>query len=248
MDQWHYGMEYVVSSTDTDAAYEYRPSALFVLLQKAITTHAKLLGADRDDVLAKYNSYWMVLRIFVRLNRPIIWGEKVRCVATVRKPVGTRVYWDCDLYVGDTCVGEASTIWVLANRKTKRPMLLESMPELPTENPEGAKDITVARIRFPEEMSLQDQRKLYYSDTDINGHVSNIRYVDLACDAAELNLRPYGVFLQEITMSYVGECYAGEQLNILRGKEDGCIYIHGSGPDGSDRFDCKIKMSSTEGL
>ena len=51
MDQWHYGMEYMVSSTDTDAAYEYRPSALFVLLQKAITTHAKLLGADRDDVL-----------------------------------------------------------------------------------------------------------------------------------------------------------------------------------------------------
>lgn len=44
MDQWHYALDYQVSSTDTDAAYEYRPSALFVLLQKAITTHAKNLG------------------------------------------------------------------------------------------------------------------------------------------------------------------------------------------------------------
>ena len=212
MDQWHYALDYQVSSTDTDAAYEYRPSALFVLLQKAITTHAKNLGVDRDDVLSKYNCFWMVLRIFVHLNRPIIWGENVRCVAISRRPVGSRIYWDCNLYIGEECVGEAATIWVLANRKTKRPILLESLPELPTENPEGAKDITVSRIEFPSKMEIQDQRKLYYSDTDINGHISNIRYVDLACDAAELNLRPYGVFLQEITMSYVGECFAGEQL------------------------------------
>ncbi len=248
MDKWHYALDYQVSSTDTDAAYEYRPSALFVLLQKTITNHAKNLGMDRDDVLAQYNCYWMVLRIFVHLNRPIIWGENVRCVAVSRHPVGTRIYWDCDLYIGEECVGEASTIWVLANRKTKRPILLESLPELPTENPEGAKDITVSRIEFPAEMEIQDQRKLYYSDTDINGHISNIRYVDLACDAAELDLRPYGVFLQEITMSYVGECFAGEQLTIRRGKENGAIFIHGSGPDQSDRFDCKIVMSSTQGL
>ncbi len=248
MDKWHYALEYQVSSTDTDGAYEYRPSALFVLLQKAITNHAKSLGMDRDDVLAAYNSYWMVLRIYVHLHRPIIWGETVRCVATVRKPVGTRVYWDCDLYVGDQLVGEASTIWVLANRKTKRLILLENVPELPTEDPEGAKSITLSRIQFPESMEVHDLRKLYYSDTDINGHISNIRYVDLACDTAELNLRPYGVFLQDITMSYVGECYAGEELKILRGKEGGHIYIHGAGPDNSDRFDCKILMSSTEGL
>ena len=169
MDQWHYALDYQVSSTDTDAAYEYRPSALFVLLQKAITTHAKNLGMDRDDVLSKYNCFWMVLRIFVHLNRPIIWGENVRCVAISRRPVGSRIYWDCNLYIGEDCVGEAATIWVLANRKTKRPILLESLPELPTENPEGAKDITVSRIEFPAKMEIQDQRKLYYSDTDING-------------------------------------------------------------------------------
>ena len=49
-------------------------------------------------------------------------------------------------------------------------------------------------------------------------------------------------------MSYVGECFAGEQLTIRRGKENGAIFIHGSGPDQSDRFDCKIVMSSTQGL
>lgn len=248
MDKWHYHLSYTVASTDTDAAYEYRPSALFVLVQKTITSHAKELGVSRDQMLAQYNSFWMVLRIYVHLERPIIWGETVRCESILRKPVGTRVNWDCNLYVGETLVGEATTVWVLANRKTRRPVLLEGLCELPDENPADAKDLILKRIDFPACMSLQDQRKLYYSDTDINGHINNTRYVDLACDAAELNLRPYGVFLQDITMSYVDECFSGETLDIFRGKDQGYIYIHGTGPDGSDRFDCKIKMSSTEGL
>ncbi len=248
MDQWHFTEEYLVSSTDTDAAYEYRPSALFVLLQKAVTTHARMLEMNRDDVLQKYNCYWMVLRIWTRLNRPIIWGEKVRAVATVRCPVGTRIYWDCDFFVGEEHVGEASTIWVLANRTTKRPLQLEHLPELPRQDPEGAKEILLSRIQFPEDMTLHDHRRLYYSDTDINGHINNTRYVDLACDAAELEQRPHGVFLQEMLISYVGECFAGETIELYRGKRDGVIYIHGVGDDGTDRFDCKITMSSTKGM
>ena len=243
-----YSDTYHISSTDTDASYELRPSALFAYLQRAITDHSQLVGTSRDDMLEKYNCYWMVLRIWVRLNRPVIWGEMLTVRVTVRHPVGTRVYRDCDLYVGQEQVGEATTVWVLANRSTHRPIQLEHLPELPEKDPQGAKSITLSRIRFPENMALHDRRSLYYSDTDINGHINNTRYVDLASDAAELNLRPHGVFLQEIMISYVDECFAGEALNIYRGKADGLLYIHGTGETGSDRFDCTIRMSSDEGL
>ncbi len=243
-----YTDSFSVSSLDTDAAYECRPSALFGFLQKAITGHSQKIGTSRDDVLAKYNSYWMILRTWVRLQRPIIWGETLTVNVMVRHPHGTRLYRDCDLYIGDEHVGEATTVWVLANRKTKRPINLEHLPELPTADPPGAKDITLSRIVFPDNMELHDQRKLYYSDTDINGHINNTKYVDLASDAAELDKRPHGVFMQEIIISYVNECFAGEQLSLYRGKADGKLYIHGIGPDGTDRFDCIIRMSSEEGL
>ena len=95
---------------------------------------------------------------------------------------------------------------------------------------------------------LPFSRRLYYSDTDINGHMGNTRYVDLAADAAELDLRPHGVFLREILISYVGECFSGETLNIYRGKENGQLYIHGTGEKGDDRFDCRIRMSSEDGM
>lgn len=243
-----YTESFFVSSTDTDAVYECKPSALFVFLQKAITNHSQQVGTSRDDMMAKYNCYWMVLRTWVRLSRPIIWGETLTVKVTVRKPVGTRVYRDCDLYIGSEHVGEATTVWVLANRMTKRPILLEHLPELPLVNEPDAKSITLSRIGFPNNMELHDQRKLYYSDTDINGHINNTRYVDLACDAAELDLRPKGVFMQEILIAYINECFAGENMQLFRGKADGRLYIHGVGPDGTDRFDCTIRMSSDEGL
>lgn len=243
-----YSEQFFISSTDTDASYACRPSALFVYLQRVITEHSQQAGTSRDDMLSKYNCYWMVLRIWVRLRRPVIWGETLTIRMTVRHPQGTRVYRDCDLFVGEEQVGEATTVWVLANRKTKRPILLEHLAELPAEDALTAKKITLSRIVFPEEMTLHDTRKLYYSDTDINGHINNTRYVDLACDAAELDLRPHGVFMQEMMISYVGECFAGETLRIYRGKADGKLFIHGVGPDGSDRFDCTIRMSSDEGL
>lgn len=242
-----YTESFLISSTDTDASYECRPSALFVYLQRAITEHSQAVGTSRDDMLEKYNCYWMVLRIWVRLKRPIIWGETLTVQVTVRKPAGTRVYRDCDLYIGSEYVGEATTMWVLANRMTKRPILLENLPELPSEDIETAKSITLSRITFPEHMELHDRRKLYYSDTDINGHINNTRYVDLACDAAELDKRPHGVFMQEILISYVNECFAGEELEIYRGKQDGQLYFHGVG-SADDRFDCTIRMSSPEGM
>ena len=235
---------YHISSTDTDASYALRPSALLGCLQRAITDHACRVGCSRDDMLAQYNCYWMVLRIWVRLRRPVIWEEHLTVKVTVRRPVGTRVYRDCDLFVGEEQVGEATTVWVLANRATKRPINLEHLPELPEEEPDTAKDIILSRITFPEHMELHDVRKLYYSDIDINGHMGNTRYMDLAADAAELDLRPGGVFLEELTISFVGECYAGETLSIYRGKENGKLYLHGVGPDGSDRFDCVIRMST----
>lgn len=243
-----YTESFLISSTDTDASYECRPSALFVYLQRVITEHSQQVGTARDDVLAKYNCYWMVLRIWVRLNRPVIWGETLTIRMTVRHPRGTRVYRDCDLFVGEELVGEAATVWVLANRSTKRPISLEHLPEFPEEDPPTAKDIILSRVEFPDNMALHDTRKLYYSDTDINGHINNTRYVDLACDAAELDLRPHGVFMQEILISYVGECFAGETLRIQRGKAGGRLFIHGVGPAGDDRFDCTIRMSSDEGL
>ena len=248
MDKWHLQQESMIFSTDTDATYECKLSVLFSLVQRITVRHAKLLKLGRDDVLEKYNGYWVALRIRIWLDRSPVWGETVRIAAVVRKPVGNRAYWDYDFYVGEEHIGECTTAWALVSQETGKSMDLDRIEEFPREDPENATGIILSRIAFPVPLELYDNRQLYYSDTDVNNHVNNARYVDLACDAAELHLRPQGVFLQEVVISYIGECKAGEIIKLYRGKGNGCLYIHGVGPDGSDRFDCKLRMSSDAGL
>ena len=248
MNRWKHTAEFQISSADTDVSRECRLSALFTLLQTVEEQHARLLEMDVDGVKNKYNAHWMALRVRVFLRRPPLLGETLKLSTTIRAPKKNRLHWDCDFYIGEEWIGEATNQWVLVSRETGKTLFLEGIPEFPDADPPGSKTITLSRIEFPEETELFDNRRIYYSDTDINGHVNNARYADLACDAAQLNLRPKGVFMQEILLCYIGQCFAGEVLPIYRGKKDGCLYFHGTGPDGSDRFDCRIRMSSEEGL
>ncbi len=234
---------FTISSVDADASYHCRPSALLACIQRAVTAQSVVVGTTKTDMLAKYGGFWMVLRLMIRLKRPILWNEQLTVRVIIRRPVAKRIYRDCDLYVGEEQVGDFTSLWVLADEHTHKPMFMEDIPDLPTENPPDAKDLTLSRLVFPQNMTLHDSRRLYYSDIDLNGHMNNTRYVDLAADAAELDLRPRGVFMQELQISYVGECRSGDLLRIYRGKENGGLYIHGVGDDGTPRFDCLIRMS-----
>lgn len=198
-------------------------------------------------MLEKYNCYWMVLRIWVRLNRPIIWGETLTVQVTVRKPVGTRVYRDCDLYVGKEYVGEATSMWVLANRKTKRLISLENLPELPSENIDTAKSITYPESDFRKRWSSMTAESSITATPTSTGTSTTRAMWTWPVTRRNWTKRPHGVFMQEILISYVNECFAGESLDIFRGKDSGQLYIHGSCGQ-EDRFDCTIRMSSPEGL
>ena len=236
--------ETVIEGTDVDAQSHCRLSRLFNIIQETATEHSVELGICRRDALEKYGCFWMVLRVYIAMARPVLWGETLRTVITPRKPAGSRVYWDCDFYVGTERVGEAVPVFVLVSRKTGKPADLTELPEFALPR-YSEKTYTPGRIRFPDEMRLFDTRKLYYSDADMNGHMNNARYVDLACDTAQLHLRPQGAFVRTITISYIGECFPGQTLSLYRGRKDGAMYIHGVGDDGTDRFDCELRMSSS---
>ena len=119
MDQWYNEETYYVTSSDTDAAYEYKASAIFVLLQKVMSQHARNLILNRDEIINKYNCCWMALRTWVKMIRPVIWAETVTAKTVIRKPVGKRLHWDCYMYVGEELVGMATSIWVMVNMATK---------------------------------------------------------------------------------------------------------------------------------
>ena len=64
-----------------------------------------------------------------------------------------------------------------------------------------------------------------YSFVDLNGHMNNTRYFDLAEDCIGAAAR--GMLLREVQTEYVNEARFDEQLQLRWDREAGEVYISG---------------------
>ena len=239
-----YEETFTVDSRDIDGQYRCRPSAILGYLQEAATAHACELHVSREETLEKYNCFWMLARIWCRLERPLTWKERVTVRTSHRGGKGASIYRDFDLFVDGELVGEAVSTWVLADLDTRKLFHMSRLVEFAdTTGGAYSKSMTLRRIHMPEGMEEEERRRMHYSDTDVNGHVNNTRYADFVCDAAHLEKLGHDRFLSEFQLDYTGECLPGEEITILTGTEEGKGYIKGVDQEGKPRFDAVLTFA-----
>lgn len=68
---------YPIDSRDVDPWNHCRPSGLMGILQEAAVAAACELHASREEMLSKYNLFWMLARMWYRLDRPLGWNERL---------------------------------------------------------------------------------------------------------------------------------------------------------------------------
>ncbi|MCL2563930.1 MAG: thioesterase [Oscillospiraceae bacterium] len=233
---------YPLTASDVDCHGLCRLSALLQYLQNMATEHAVILGFDGERMLTEHNAVWMMVRMHLTLDRPIVWPEELT-IHTYHRGVTARtaaVYRDFDIFVEDERVGEATISWVLADideRKILKPGQIPYLLDSP--RPAVVKDRIPAKIKAPAEMTQEMVRAVTYSDTDINGHMNNTKYADVACDAIRYDLRK-GQFISEVQINYLQECFPGDELLVLRGEADGVAYVRGADADGRVRFEVSL--------
>ena len=162
-----YECEYMVDSRDIDPWYHCRPSGLMGMLQEAATQAACALHVSRDEMLERYNSFWMLARLWYRLDVPLSWGDTVHIRTWHRGGRGASTYRDFDLFVNGQPVGEAVSTWVLADAATHRLARMSRITEFQdTDGGPLCKERTLSRVRLPETMEHADSRAMHYSDTE----------------------------------------------------------------------------------
>ena len=240
----YYEKDYVVDSRDIDPWYHCRPSGLTGMLQEAATQAACALHVSRDETMDKYHCFWMLARMWYRLDRPLSWGDRGTIRTWHRGAKGASTYRDFDLYVDGRPVGEAVSTWVLADADTHRLFRMSRVEEFQgTDGGALCKTKTLSGLHLPADMALADSRALHYSDTDVNGHVNNVRYVDFICDALHMeNLGP-GRYVSALQVGYLAECMAGETIQLYTGQAGGAWYVHGADEAGKSRFDGEVELS-----
>ena len=240
---------YPVGARDTDPFGLCRPSSLLDFLQEAATGAAEELHVGREEMIQVHHMFWMLARMWYRLDRPVYWEDVLTVRTWHRGSKGASMYRDFDLFREGERIGEAVSVWVLADFDTHKLCRLEVLQELEdTSGGELCKTKLVPRLRVPAGLAPAGERPLHYSDCDINGHVNNVRYADFACDALHLEELGRGAFVSSMQLGYLRECRAGESLRLSAGASGGTWYVQGDGAEGQARFDAALVLSPLDDL
>ena len=235
---------YPIDSRDVDPWNHCKPSGLMGILQEAAVAAACELHASRPEMVEKYNLFWMLARMWYRLDRPLGWNEMLTVRTWHRGGNGASCYRDFDLLVDGKPVGEAVSVWVLADVDTHRLARMSTIAEFQgTDGGALCKDRTLSRFKLPDGMTAADHRAMHYSDTDINGHVNNVRYADFICDAIRMDLLGQEYYVSALQVDYLAECRAGETITLLTGAQDGLRYVRGADEAGKSRFEGAVTLT-----
>lgn len=235
---------YPIDSRDVDPWNHCKPSGLMGILQEAAVAAACELHASRPEMMEKYNLFWMLARMWYRLDRPLKWNETLSIRTWHRGGSGASSYRDFDLFVDGKPVGEAVSVWVLADADTHRLARMSKIEEFQgTDGGELCKDKSLSRFKLPQEMAAAEHRAMHYSDTDINGHVNNVRYADFICDAIRMDQLGQDFYVSALQVDYLAECMAGETITLFTGEQDGLRYVRGADAAGKSRFEGAVTLT-----
>lgn len=233
-----------VGARDTDPFHQCRPSSIMDFLQEAATEAAVELHISREEMIRRYHSFWMLARIWYRLDQPIYWNDAITVRTWHRGGKGVSMYRDFDLLRNGEPVGEAVSLWVLADVDTRKLARLSHVGEFSgTSGGECCKEKRLTKLRVPVSLKPAGERLIRYSDADVNGHANNVRYADFACDALELQQLGAGRFVSSVRLGYLKECVPGETIRLSAGQEDGTWYVQGDGGEAGVRFDAALTLS-----
>lgn len=240
---YSYKHRLLIDSRDVDGRGFCKASALLGHLQEAATQAAEQGGFGREILLERYNGFWMMTRVWYRLDRPLKWEEEVTIHTWHRGGKGAVSYRDYDLLVDGKLVGEGVAAWVMADLETRKLVRLSGVKEMgETDGGPLCKSITLSKLQRPEQLKPVEQRRMRYSDTDINGHVNNTRYADFACDALVLDQLAENKFLSSMQIGYLAECRPGEVLTMEVGEQETGRYVRGLDGSGKARFEAALRF------
>ncbi len=219
-----YREEIHLRAKDVDLYRRLRTSELFRLLQEASIRHTEQLGMGREKTLDK-GILWVLTQQRCEIRRMPEYDEHI----VLKSWPGRNMHLLFPRhYSMETAEGEpllkASAIWCLVDAKSRKVVF----PEKYGVQIDGAE--TGEEIELPRPIRKLDctETRVFtvpYSYVDLNGHMNNARYFDLAEDS--IPAAAAGEKLRLVCAEYSNEAHLGEQLRLRWSREDRRCYMEG---------------------
>lgn len=206
-----YEKEYEVTDLVADRFGFLKPSGMLFFIQDVAGKHAESIVTPEE--LAQKNLFWAIIRHRLQVQRLPKRGEKIR-LETWPMPT-TRVAYPRCVVAYDArgqILFSSIALWVLMDR-TSRAMVLPSRSGVTVEGLLRGNELPSPSALPAAQLPAQTQRRVCFTDLDVNGHMNNCRYMDWAQD-----LLPSSFFenrrLQDVTLCYLAEAREGDNLAL----------------------------------
>ena len=221
-----YREELLLRSKDVDMFRRLRTSELFKLLQEASIRHTEELGMGRDKTLDK-GILWVLLLQTAEIQRMPEYDERIVLKSWPGKTMHLLFprYYRMETAAGEPLLS-ASALWGLVDQNTRK-MVFPERYGVEIEGVTTGEEIALPAA--PKRMACTESRAFTvpYSYVDLNGHMNNTRYFDLAEDC--IPAAAAGKQLRRIQTEYVSEARFGESFTVSWGEEDGEYFLQGEG-------------------
>lgn len=227
-----YSFTLKLGAEHVDFRRKYRLSSMMRLFQKCCIAHTEELGMGRAKTLDK-GLLWVVLSERFLISRYPEYDEEV----TVVCHPGTTLHYFFPRHLellssNGECLVQAASLWALIDQRTREFADPSEHGIVILGGEKGNEIMTPTRLGLG---NLPNQKEILseYSLVDINGHLNNASYLDLAMDLIPLEelKRKQAV---DATLCFKKETPLGESFVLSYGQE-GDAYLFSS-----PKFDAKI--------
>ena len=210
-----------IDNYDVDMHSVLRPTSLLAKLEEVGSHQMMAYPPSNDDLRAKGMGF-ILSRVVMRIYKTLRDGDTAEAQTWATDSRGLSFNRCYRMMQNGEVAAEVYTVWALLNFEEHRLLRVSELENVGGEpDPPFALDLPL-RVRMPsaEEYTKVAKRRIYYSDTDINGHMNNTKYLNMLCDfVPEIEKKT----LRGINISYVAEAPLGDELTVLC-KEDGDTY------------------------
>ena len=234
-----YAFDYRILSSDTDANRNLRLSRLFTMLQEASIAHTTELGMGREKTLDR-GLLWIVTLQQAKITRLPVYDEPIRLRSWPGKTMHLLFprYYRIEDRRGNSLV-EASALWALMDQNTRRVVF----PELYGIKIRGVHTGRELALPASPRMPQGEQTGSFtvpYSYVDLNGHMNNTRYFDLAEDLMPPALRKKKLI--GVRTEYAREALADTEI-LLKSETLGDTFLLAGEYEGQKLFRLNLSFA-----
>jgi len=211
-----YSKNHKVSFLEVNRYKVLRASALFTMLQDATLEYFDSIGVGSDRTFFSGN-LWIIGNQHVEISRLPGFEEKI----TINSWCGELKHHMIPCYssiVGadGTVLVKSSSLWALLNEET-RTLLEPKESNIEIKGHLTGDELSTILGPMPNETASEASFTVPFSYIDMNGHMNNVRYFDLADNYLEPILE--GRSPKRIIARYCAETILGEELVVAWGAD-----------------------------